>query len=59
MSDLITICFGNEALLDKINVASKVRRNLISIGLDFELEALYFPNRWKSLIDDLERVGSI
>ena len=59
MTGLIRIGLGTEDLLDKTDVASKVRRNLINIGLGFGLEVLYFPSRWKSLIDDLERAGSI
>ena len=52
MTGLIRIGLGTGDLLDKTDVASKVRRNLINIGLDFGLEVLYFPSRWKSLIDD-------
>ena len=42
MIGLIKICFSTEDLLDKTNVASKVQRNLINIGLGFGLEVLYF-----------------
>ena len=51
MTGLIRIGLGTEDLLDKTDVASKVRRNLINIGLGFGLEVLYFPSRWKSLIE--------
>ena len=59
MTGLISICLGTEDLLDKTNIALKMVRDLINIGLHFGLEVLYFPSQWKSLIDDLERAGSI
>ena len=52
MTSLARICFGTEDLLDKTTVASKVQRNLITIGLGFGLEVLYFPSQWKSITDD-------
>ena len=49
---------GAKDLLDKIDVTSKVCRNLTNNGLGLGSVALNFPRWWRSWIDDLDRVES-
>ena len=49
---------GSKDLLDKIDVISKVCRNLTSYGLGLGSVALNFPRWWRSWMDDLDRVES-